>query len=167
MFSNNIPITIGVIGHLDVTFSDEHRNVITKIFDDLNKKYPNSPLVLFSQLAQGADIEVAKVFLEWKKEKRKDFKLTIPLPYEKEEFVGSLNSSEKTDFEEVISKADKQFILENIDNLPKEELYRNGGKFVADSSIILIALYENEDNNKKGGTADIVRYKWKAHLKMI
>lgn len=156
---NKIPITVGVVGHLDVIFTEEHKVVITNIFKELSNSYPNSPIALFSQLAKGADIEVAKVFLECKEQTKKDFQLIVPLPYKKEEFIDGLTDSEKAEFEQILLQAESTFTLENLENLPKNELYRNAGKFVADSSLILIALYENEDNNKKGGTADIVRYK--------
>ncbi|MEZ4874760.1 MAG: hypothetical protein R2793_04750 [Flavobacteriaceae bacterium] len=156
---NKIPITLGVIGHLDTIFTEEHKVVIVNILEKLSRLYPNSPIALFSQLAKGADIEVAKVFLECKEQTKIDFRLIVPLPYEKEELINQLTDSEKIEFKNILSQATKTFTLENLENLPKNELYRNAGKFVADSSLILIALYENEDNNKKGGTADIVRYK--------
>ena len=154
-----IPITVGIVGHLDAILTEKHKVVIANIFKELSNTYPNSPIVLFSQLAKGADIEVAKIFLECEKENKNDFRLIVPLPYKKKEFTDGLTNLEKEQFENILSQAKKTFTLEYFENLLKNDLYRDAGKFVADSSLILIALYDNEDNDKKGGTADIVRYK--------
>ena len=45
--SERIPITVGVVGHLDVITTEEQRLEITDFFCDLAAEYPNSPIYLF------------------------------------------------------------------------------------------------------------------------
>jgi hypothetical protein len=66
--SGKIPITIGVVGHLDVIVTEKLRLQITKFFRDLASEYPVSPIYLFSSIAEGADRFVANIFLDLKNE---------------------------------------------------------------------------------------------------
>jgi hypothetical protein len=45
---NKIPITVGIIGHLDAIITNKHNEIIKKLFNDISTKYPNSPVTLFS-----------------------------------------------------------------------------------------------------------------------
>jgi len=64
--SEKIPITVGVVGHIDAITTSEHKLQIEKLFIDLAAKYPHSPLYLFSSVAEGADRFVAAIFLDLK-----------------------------------------------------------------------------------------------------
>lgn len=151
-------ITIGIIGHLNSIVTDKHKSIIKEIFHDISMQYPNSPVTLFSQLAKGADTEVAKVFLDIKEKTKRDFRLIVPLPFDIEKYKTAFNKQELVTFNQILSKSEKSFVLKSAPNTSDNELYRQGGQFVADSSIILIALWDEIDNGKTGGTADIVNY---------
>jgi hypothetical protein len=159
---NAIPITVGVVGHLDVVTKEEHKQQILRLFSDLAVRYPNSPLYLFSSVAEGADRFVARLFLDLKysaEEYESRFELIIPGPFEKEEYRGDFDEESAREFDELVTKA-KNYLCINCgephDDRPHK--YLRAGKFVADSSIILLALWDGE-KGKKGGTADIVRHK--------
>ncbi|MEP7257331.1 MAG: hypothetical protein ABI687_03065 [Flavitalea sp.] len=154
-----IPITVGIIGHLDAIITDEHQQLIETLFEDLQREYPNSPVSLFSQLAKGADTVIAELFLKLKERHNRNYHLFVPLPFQKEKFSSVFNHEEKAKFDSLISRSARSFILEQEENLSDNELYRSGGQFVSDSSVILIAIWDNECNEKRGGTADIVKYK--------
>lgn len=163
--SNKIPITIGVIGNRDAKITREQEEQIIQLFEDIDSKYPNNPVSLFSQLAIGADTAVASIFIDIKENTNRDYALIVPIPYElekykKEQFKTNLDLEV---FNNLLAKSEKYFVLENNDALQTNNyLYRQGGKFVADSSIILIALWDetiNEKDIKIGGTADTVGYK--------
>ena len=160
-----IPITLGIVGHRDAVITDKHRELIDSLFNDLHQNYPHSPLYLFSQLAEGADCDVAEMFLEHqKKNERKDDALIAPIPFETTAYENSFTDPlHKKRFHELIGKAKRHFVLDGPAVTPEtmDALFRAGGKFVADSSIILIVLWDGTNNNKVGGTADIVRYKEK------
>ncbi|WP_298286867.1 hypothetical protein [uncultured Lutibacter sp.] len=172
---NKIPITLGVVGHRFLDFTLEHKQPIKEIFLNISKKYPNSPITLFSQLAIGADTIVAELFLEVKKETNSDFRLIAPIPYDLEYFKKTqfktaeqlnvfnnlLKQCERSFTINKLTKKTKAILDKNSDTDIKElnELYRLGGEFVADSAIILMALWEGVDNKLEGGTANTVAYK--------
>jgi hypothetical protein len=157
-----IPITVGIVGHLDILATEEHRKQLIQLFIDLASRYPNSPVSLFSSIAEGADRFVAQIFLDLKKsndEYRKRFSLIVPVPFSNEEYKKDFNESSAREFDDLIAQADRTFCIcceEHINDRPLQ--YLKTGKFIADSSIILIAMWDGE-KGKKGGTADIVRHK--------
>ena len=51
LISDRIPITVGVVGHLDVITTEEQKLQIENLFRDLAEGYPNSPVYLFSSIA--------------------------------------------------------------------------------------------------------------------
>jgi hypothetical protein len=157
-----IPITVGVVGHLDAITTPEHKKQIELLFKDLAAEYPNSPVYLFSSVAEGADRFVANIFLDLKKtnEKYKErFELIIPLPFEDEEYKNDFDSDSDKEFDDLLKQAKRKFCVGcNCRKTERAEHYLETGKFVADSSLILLALWDGQEG-KKGGTADIVKYK--------
>lgn len=172
---NKIPISLGIVGHLNAIISDQHINSIETIFNNIDILYPNSPVTLFSQLAIGADTEVAEIFLKLKKETNRDYSLIASIPYDLDYYKKTqFNTPQELDiFNNLINQSEQNFVLNNLSNKTKKELdknintnleelneyYRKGGEFVADSSIVLIALWENFDNKLEGGSANVVTYK--------
>lgn len=158
-----IPITVGIIGHLDAVITEQHYQKIKDFFDDLDELYPASPVCLFSQLAPGADSEIANLFFDIKDKTARDYYLIAPIPFKIKDYQSSFSEQEQKNFETLLSKSKRYFVLQHADKnayeLNRDDLYRLGGKFVADSSMILIAICEQEEYIKKGGTADIVHYK--------
>jgi hypothetical protein len=160
--SEKIPITIGVVGHIDAITTSEHKLQIGMLFKDLAAKYPSSPLYLFSSVAEGADRFVANIFLDLKRnheEYKERFELIIPLPFEVEEYKNDFDSDSDKEFDYFIKQAKRKFCIGcDCNKNERAEHYLETGKFVADSSLILIALWDGKEG-KKGGTSDIVRYK--------
>jgi hypothetical protein len=159
---SGIPITVGVVGHLDVITTDDHRLRIRRLFLDLVSEYPNSPIWLYSSLADGADRFVARIFMELKNgcEDLKDkFELIVPTPFNPEEYKKDFSEASGKEFDKMLSSAKRTFCIscdEYSNDRPLQ--YLRAGKFVADSSVILIAFWDGE-KGKNGGTADIVRHK--------
>jgi hypothetical protein len=156
-----IPITVGVVGHLDAITTEEHKSQIENLFKDLASAYPNSPIYLFSSIAEGADRFVANILLGLKK--RKDyterFELIVPTPFEPEEYKNDFDDNSDKEFDSLVNQAKRSFcICPQGKKIDRPQQYLKTGKFVADSSLILIALWDGEEG-KKGGTADIVKYK--------
>jgi hypothetical protein len=98
--------------------------------------------------------------LELKEEYQRDYNLVVPIPYNVETYKKTqfANPEQLKHFNYLLTKAERVFELTD-DTAEKNEYYRQGGEFVADSSMILIALWDEVDNGKTGGTADTVRYK--------
>lgn len=156
-----IPITLGIVGHRDAIITENHRQAITDLFSQLHEAYPNSPLYLFSQLAEGADCDVADMFMEAKGDRDA---LIAPLPFETDAYKKTFGDKAHLNrFKELAEKATRQFELAGVpkDENEQNQFFRDGGKFVADSSVILIVLWDGVVNNLVGGAADIVQYKKK------
>jgi hypothetical protein len=162
-YSDAIPITVGVVGHLDLVPTGEHRLQLIRFFRDLSSSYPCSPVYLFSSAAEGADRFVAEIFLDLKNNNREyqdRFELIIPTPFKTDEYKKDFNSESVLEFEKLAASAKRIFCIscDQFVSDDRPQQYLRAGKFVADSSIILIALWDGE-KGKKGGTADIVRHK--------
>jgi len=162
LISDRIPITVGVIGHLDVITTEEHRMQIEKLFCDLAAGYPNSPIHLFSSIAEGADRYVANIFLKMKRENeeyRDRFELIVPIPFNQHEYKEDFDDTSDEEFDKLLKQAKRSFIVGNERReTDRPHKYLETGKLVADSSLILIALWDGKAG-KKGGTADIVKHK--------
>lgn len=112
--SDRIPITVGVVGHLDVITTEEHRLQIEKLFKDLASGYPNSPIYLFSSIAEGADRFVASIFLELKRkneEFKEKFELIVPIPFEAEEYKKDFGDESDKEFDELLEQAKRSFCI--------------------------------------------------------
>lgn len=162
LISDRIPITVGVVGHLEVITTDEQKVQIENLFRDIASGYPNSPVYLFSSLAEGADRYVANIFLDLKEknvEYQERFELFVPMPFETEEYKNDFNDTSDEEFDELMKKAKRSFSV-GYDGMEidRPQQYLMTGKLVADSSLILIALWDGKEG-KKGGTADIVKHK--------
>lgn len=163
LISDRIPITVGVVGHLDVITTEEQKLQIETLFKDLAGRYPNSPVCLFSSIAEGADRYVANIFLDLK-EKNEDYKerfeLIVPMPFETEEYKNDFSEASDREFDELLKHAKRSFCVGYDDSkeIDRPQQYLKTGKLVADSSLILIALWDG-GAGKKGGTADIVKHK--------
>jgi hypothetical protein len=157
-----IPITVGVVGHLDAITTEEHKVLVELLFKDLAETYPNSPVYLFSSVAEGADRFVANIFLDLKRnheDYKERFELIIPLPFEEEEYKKDFNENSDKEFDELLKQAKRKFYIgSNGRKIDRDQLYLETGKFVADSSLILLAIWDGQEG-KKGGTANIVKYK--------
>jgi len=157
-----IPITIGIVGHLDAITTPFHKLQIEQLFKDVASAYPHSPVCLFSSLAEGADRFVASIFLDLKenyKELRDKFELIVPMPFEYKEYKNDFNAESDKEFDYLLNQANRKFCTAcDGKKIDRAQSYLETGKFVADSSLILIALWDGQAG-KKGGTADIVNYK--------
>jgi hypothetical protein len=156
-----IPIVIGVTGHQDIrpqdiaVLEDRVRSIITEIKND----FPESPIVLLSPLAEGADRLVARVALSMGN------RLLVPLPMALEEYKRDFNSpASLEEFNSLVDAAEDVFEIsigeeESRSTLTREILYSRVGLYVAHHSHILIALWNGQDSQLLGGTSTVVHYK--------
>ncbi len=153
-----IPIIFAVTGHMDISVKaiEPIRKILKDIFKNFKKKYPHTPAILISALAEGADMLVAEVALEC------GIELNVILPYEEKIYLNSFKNSKNIQtFKKLKSKASKIEILNDINICSAQKAYEILGKKLADISTILIALWDGKDNGKKGGTSEVVKYKAK------
>ncbi len=157
-----LPIIFGVTGHRDPRPEDLEalRRTVDRIFRDFRTDYPNTPFVLLSALAKGADRLVAEVALE-----RADVRLVSPLPCEQSEYERDFDDPDSLEeFRRLLGRTERIFEMpltagctpENIqepDSKCRSKQYAVVGEFLARHSHVLIALWDGTDNGKIGGTA--------------
>jgi hypothetical protein len=157
-----LPIIFGVTGHRDPRPADLEalRRTVARIFHDYRTDYPNTPFVLLSPLAEGADRLVAEVALE-----QPDLRLIAALPFEQPEYERDFVRQESlAEFRRLLGHAERVFEMslaegctaQNIqtpDSDCRSRQYAAVGEFLARHSHILIALWDGTDNGKIGGTA--------------
>ncbi|MEH6457884.1 MAG: hypothetical protein V7749_16270 [Cocleimonas sp.] len=151
-----IPITIGITGHRDIHLDNlalisEQLKTIFKYF---KKQYPDSPLILISPLAEGADQLVANIANEL----QIDIYAVLPMP--EEEYKKDFDKADvKSNFEALLLIAAHRRVLTEFNPETQRSLcYANVGKWVVDQCDVLIALWDGNKNELTGGTGEIVNY---------
>ncbi|MBS1536438.1 MAG: hypothetical protein JST20_01660 [Bacteroidetes bacterium] len=159
-----LPLVIGITGHRNIR-SEDRPILATKIrefFEYLEISYPDTPLLLLSPLAEGADRLAAEIAFE------KDIEVIVPLPFDSElyekDFVDSV-----VEFREMTKKAKYTFELpilagstyEEVSDygLARDRQYALVGSYIARHCQILLALWDGLPLELVGSTAQVVRFK--------
>ena len=170
--TDRLPLVIGVTGHRDLRQADVPRleAEVAAIFAGLRRDYLNdsqeTPIVVLSALAEGADRLVARVALA--QGARLIAPLPMPLDEYKRDFEPGLQPGNIAEFEALFAQAiaapvmPLQTSLEVVrtDRQKRSEQYRAVGIFITQHCHVLLALWDGNDNEMSpGGTAEIVKYK--------
>lgn len=167
-----IPIIVGVTGHRDLC-GDEAEILSQKIrdvFQLLRKAYPDTPLLLLTPLAEGADRLAAKVALS------EQIDYIAPLPLPKEEYLKDFPTQAlKDEFYTLLEKAKGHFELPILEGNTRENIADYGfhrdrqyalvGAYIARHCHILIALWDGKVLDKVGGTSQVVRFRLEGDMK--
>lgn len=175
------PLVIGITGHRDICQEDRKplEEKVKGVFLKLRKDYGETPLILISPLAEGADRLAAEAALAANVAVR----LVVPLPmpielYEKDfEHVAALETplatvivkrNSREEFRALLKKAYITFELDLAEENSREAIAKQGpardlqyemvGKYIAQQSQILIALWDGVDVRRVGGTAAVVQF---------
>jgi signal transduction histidine kinase len=164
--TNLIPLYLGIAGHRDLRGEDKPRlkQIIKDIIEEKKTLCPNTPIVILTPLAEGADRLGAYAAIEC------GISYIVPLPMPIDEYRKDFTTKKSLDeFNELIGKAGFWFELPlpygtKVEELQKnkekrDDQYYHNGLFIARQSQMLIALWDGIDNNKRGGTAHIVKSK--------
>ena len=158
-----IPITFGITGHRDIIPEDMNRakECISVVIKSFRRRFPNSPLLFLSPLAQGADCLAAKAALDT--DKNVYLQTIYPFAIEKykktisPEWIESFNelhNHERTIGFHIVNTSSSDLTVEE-----RDLAYLQTGEFIATHSHILFALKNKQDSGKFGGTAEIVEYR--------
>lgn len=167
-----IPLVIGACGHRDLRKQDVERlkHRVEAELVRLRTTYWNTPLIVLSALAEGADCLVAQVALELRDRYPENLKLVVPLPMRRDEYAQfNTNLESVRQFRRFLEAADYWFempLLEGntAENVVRSEArrdtqYQSLGWYIAVHSHILIALWDGKETGRTGGTSEIVRFK--------
>jgi hypothetical protein len=171
---SRLPLIIGVTGHRDLRPQDADaleynvKHVLRRLTRDYTGEDDNTPLVVMSSLADGADQLVARVAIEC------GAMLVAPLPMGSAEyrrdFENGTGPEVEGEFDRLLAYAvsapEMPLVggntLENIKSDPVRRAlqYREAGVFIVRHCHVLLALWDGEDRElKTGGTAEIVHLK--------
>lgn len=164
----SLPLVLSVTGHRDLRPQDipTLEAKVSQILDELRKDYPMTPLLLLSQLAEGADQLVARVALD------SGARLGALLPMPQSVYVDDFCSKEsRSEFDGLLSRSEfcielplaKDNSLEEISKAgpARDRQYELAGAYMVRHSQILIALWDGAVTKKVGGTWQVVTFKLK------
>ncbi len=157
-----IPFVFGVTGHRDIPPADvpalEDR--IATLLREQKKRFPETPLLLLSALAEGGDRIAANAALHEKVEVTP----VLPMPvaeYEKD-FTDPRSLQE---FRDLLARCSPPIVLGLSGGVDRDTLYEQAGLYIALHCSLLIALWNGHDTDvagnpaKVGGTAAIVSFR--------
>ena len=165
MASGPLPLVIGITGHRDLRAADipALENALRGVMRDLQAQYPNTPLLVLSSLAEGADRLGARVALE------SGARLVVPLPMDLLSYERDFESeTSRAEFRELLGRGERSIEVPPLpvdgkapahDASTRDELYERAGAFIAVTCQILIAMWDGNETGLVGGTAEIVRFK--------
>src|SRR6202163_943773 len=170
---DRLPLVIGVTGHRDLREEDVARleaevaTIIARLRHDYLEDDAETPIIVLSALAEGADRLVARVALA------QGARLIAPLPMPRQEyrrdFEPGLKPGNAAEFDELLAHANAAPVvhftrgnsLEGVRGKSRKsaEQYRAVGLFITQHSNILIAIWDGHESNMAiGGTAEVVKF---------
>ena len=158
-----IPFLVAVTGHRDLRPQDldSLRQEVRSVFAGMHSRMPNTPLVLLSGLAEGADQLVADVALE----QGLLLVAALPMPVDiykeqmTEEGQKKLDGFLALSAIQIMLPLDGQTVEEvHTSEAARAECYEGLARFLARYGQSLIALWDGKDSQKRGGTSSVVHY---------
>ncbi len=161
----SLPIVIGMTGHRDIRTEDipQLKQLFQGVLNDFSTKYPSTPLMLLTSLAEGADRLGAEVAYEM------GIEVIVPLPFAEDEYKKDFQDPNSIpEFDALLAKASRKFVVplaEGVDahNLHepyfRDSQYGQVGAYISRYSQILIALWDGKRLELQGGTSSVVRMK--------
>jgi len=168
MIRGPLPLVIGITGHRDLRPADiaTLEAALRGVLRDLEQRYPNTPLMVLSSLAEGADRLGARVALDV------GARLMVPLPMDPAAFERDFESdASRAEFRDLLGRAQHVLVVPHTrgahdkpqdppHNSPaRDEAYERAGAFVTSACQILVAFWDGNETGRIGGTAENVRFK--------
>ncbi len=160
----DIPLVVGVTSHRNLAASEIEpiRQLVRDFFAQIQRDFPELPLVVLSALAEGGDQLVAREALA------AGARLIAPLPLAQDAYAEDfIDVPSRAAFVELCQRAEVvQLPLVRGNTLAsvavhgeaRDRQYAQAGVFVASHSHILLTLWDGRESDLLGGTAQVVRY---------
>jgi hypothetical protein len=168
-YESLIPLIVGVTGHCDLREEDlgRLRNEVAAILRGLRAKYPSTPIVVLSPLAEGADRLVAQTALDLGREI--GVELLTPLPLACEDYLSDFESdASKQEFRAMLGRSIGAFTVETPPKPGREgadaqqrriDAYEAVGRYIASHAHVLLALWDGEPPAEPAGAGAIVHWR--------
>ena len=153
-----VPIVLGVTGHRDIPKEDVAKLSLAtlEILRNITELTPNSPHILISCLAEGADRIAAHCALDF------GWALGVVLPSSIESYELDFNSTQSKDEFRTLIKAASWVETAPSEHLQKPD-YLAAGIRMMQQSQLLIAYWNGMSTGLQGGTSDLVE-KFKSEI---
>jgi len=156
-FERSVPLTLGVTGHRDLLAEEipAIENRLGELFDQLAKRYPDTPLRLLTPLAEGGDRIAARVARD------RGIDLLVPLPMPAEEYERDFaDETSRSEFRQLLQGATVVDVraARKVADGGRNQAYAQAGIYSSDHCQILIAIWDGKPALLGGGTADVVEY---------
>ena len=150
-----LPLFIGVTGHrnLDPAQIPAIQHLLRSFLDELTAAAPATPIVVLSQLAEGADQLVASLAL------RAGFESACVMPLDLATYRSRFtDEGARTEFDRLRAAS----VVLELPGVAEYATDRNrgyaaAGGFIARHATILLALWDGIESTRPGSTADVVR----------
>ena len=174
-WQGRIPLFIGVTGHrnLEPLQRPAVERAVREFIAELRRQLPATPLVVMSQLAEGADQLVAVAALELGCDSVCVLPLEVGLYRERFTSDGA-----RVEFDRLLALGEV-IVLPEVDRAGEDRAagYAAAGYYMARHTSLLIALWDGTVAETPGSTADVIRYRQAAtpgsggagiqHLKVV
>jgi hypothetical protein len=160
-----VPLVVAVTGHRDLITSElpAIREHVRAFMADLERRYPDLPVVVMSGLAAGADSLVAEEALAL------GLKVIAALPMPRNLYAGDFATGPERDrFDALCARAHEiielPFTPGNTADLARERghnrdrQYAQLGVFLSAHCHVLLALWDGRNSGELGGTAAVVNF---------
>jgi hypothetical protein len=167
------PIVIGITGERELNGKHAAVNAALKrMFDCLDERYPTSPKILLTALAEGTDTLAAEQILD-----RQGWEIVAPLPMPLDLYIQGFDDRAASKLRALIEQAGsrkklRMFTLDPLTGaaerqplLSAADHYQQARLFIAERCAILIAVVRvDEKTDRIGDTARIARYRLDGNL---
>ena len=148
-----VPIVVAVTGHRDIPADDMPvlAAAVSAQLRRLSAQHPNSPCLLLSALAEGADRLVARCAVD------AGWSLGVVLPLAQADYEADFRDEQSVaEFRGLLASAAWCRDISSA-SVSRPECYSALGEWLARRSQVLIALWDGGPGNGPGGTAEVVR----------
>ena len=150
-----LPFVIALGGHRDLRADDipglEAR--VADILTGLASRYPNTPLLLLSSLAEGADRLGARVAF------RLGIGVVAVLPLPREEYERDFATAEaRAEFADLLGRAQDWFSVDVPPGSSRSYAYARAAAYITQRSQLVLALWDGAPVEGEAGTAPLVRF---------
>jgi hypothetical protein len=143
-------VRVGVTGHRFLAEIDTIAAGIEEALRRIEHERPGESLAVVSSLAEGADRLVVRHVL-----KRSGARLITPLPLARAAYMDDFSSTEsKAEFSDLVAAAGE--VVQLPEAASRAAAYRAAGTYVLDHCDVLLAVWDGQSAQGRGGTAHIV-----------
>lgn len=142
-------VAIGITGHRYLAELDKLRSGLDEVARRLESTFPEQWTIV-SALAEGADRLTAQRLLA-----RQGSGLVAVLPLPREDYATDfVTSASRAEFETLLARADE--VAELPPRPDRDEAYEAGGLAMLDLSDVIVAVWDGQGAQGRGGTGEIV-----------